>query len=110
MSVKFLIIISNAPTKLMKSVVFKQKFDAGIEKLLDDYHTDNDREGAEIRWGFLKRPKGTKVKKIEVIFLKEEGQVVFDDLEKKLMSEIASLLEELVNGQGKDKYLVEELS
>lgn len=109
MSITFLVEIHNAPAKLVKSIVFERAFDAGIDKLVEDYHTDNDREGTEIQWYFCKGPKGSKKDRIEIAFLKGDGQVDFDDLEKKLMSEIVFLLEEIVNENSDDKFEAEEL-
>lgn len=109
MGITFLVEIHNAPIKLVKSIVFERAFDAGIDKLLEDYHTDNDREGTVIQWYFCKGPKGSKKDRIEMAFLKGDGQVDFDDPEKKLMSEIAFLIEELVNKYGDGRFEAGEL-
>lgn len=110
MGVMFLIEVHNAPAKIGKTMAFKRAFEAGIGRLLFNYHVANDREGTEIQYCINRAPKGFKSKKIDILFCKEDGKGAFDPPERKLMTEIASLLEELVNEQGRDKYLVEELS
>ncbi|MBM3261581.1 hypothetical protein FJY93_04140 [Candidatus Kaiserbacteria bacterium] len=91
----FDITLHNLPKYIETNAVFKRDFKKRVQRLLNNYHLDNDLEGNEIE-AYIDSDSSEDPEEVFITCVKRDDETRFTELEYELMYGIGEVLEELV--------------